>query len=626
MKKQFEMRAVQIDLARQIETMETVKEFFDVSAKAGMNTIVMYLEDRVKTASYPYSPDTESYSAEQIKELVAYADTLGLELVPVVSPIGHAERFLRHPELKGLAELREGGAGLFTPANSPERWMDTCPNLPEATAFMDTYITEVAALFPGRYFHIGFDEIHDMGFCSLCKDTPVPELFYNALMHYYKLLKGLGKEVMIWDDMAEQVVDLLDRLPKDIILCAWFYQHTERYPHARFCTSRCYDYFEEYERKGFRYLASCWRGNSMETLTRYARKKNPMGMLMTNWEMSDERQIKMLYPFITLAGKLWTEGAPITRDTLLAVTRQYADTEAGAEALAVAMTEARCGGLTLPGEKAKYHEPSEFAYSQKSITESTLKALTCATGDADVIEAYRLIVERLALRFRLWETGFALHEYRANEGTEDIETIRAAAAECVKEAARVRELVTKVWRKYRPAFDMTKMEKSLAAVDKAAAWLAEAADKATTADHGRLVLMYHLQEYTASMDTRVTLHYADGSTYEAAYGNYKGADLRNPLYAMSFEVPADKVPTAVTLSAAGFGAVGFRYLSVTLPDGTQCLPCGVAATAGVVEHPEFMLTDDSRPMNLGEQEMLQAFTNQYPYRRPHSATIALKVW
>ena len=46
----YEMRAVQIDLARQIETVETVKSFFDAAASAGMNTVVLYLEDRIKTA------------------------------------------------------------------------------------------------------------------------------------------------------------------------------------------------------------------------------------------------------------------------------------------------------------------------------------------------------------------------------------------------------------------------------------------------------------------------------------------------------------------------------------------------------------------------------------------------
>ena len=95
----FEIRAAQIDLARQIETVETVKAFFNVAAEAGLNTIVMYLEDRVKTATYPYSPDNESYSPEQVRELVAHAEKLGLDLIPVVSPVGHTERFLRHPEL-----------------------------------------------------------------------------------------------------------------------------------------------------------------------------------------------------------------------------------------------------------------------------------------------------------------------------------------------------------------------------------------------------------------------------------------------------------------------------------------------------------------------------------------------
>ena len=74
----FNMRVVQIDLARQIETVETVCRFMDVAAKAGMNAILMYLEDRIKTETYPYPSDEESYSPDQIREMVAYGEKLGL--------------------------------------------------------------------------------------------------------------------------------------------------------------------------------------------------------------------------------------------------------------------------------------------------------------------------------------------------------------------------------------------------------------------------------------------------------------------------------------------------------------------------------------------------------------------
>lgn len=134
-------RAVQIDLARQIETVDTVKAYFDTAAAAGMNMVVLYLEDRIRTATYPYPSEAESYSPEQIRDLVAYAGERGLELVPVVSPIGHAERFLAHEELKPLAELRGNIAGRFNEAGEVRQYIDACPRRPETAAFMDAYLS-----------------------------------------------------------------------------------------------------------------------------------------------------------------------------------------------------------------------------------------------------------------------------------------------------------------------------------------------------------------------------------------------------------------------------------------------------------------------------------------------------
>ena len=622
----FEMRAAQIDLARQIETVETVKRFFDVAAESGLNTIVMYLEDRVKTATYPYSPDVESYSPVEVRELVAYADALGLDLIPVVSPIGHTERFLRHPELKHLAELRGNIPGMFAKGTPDDMHMDTCPNLPETLEFFDKYITEVAELFPSKYFHIGFDEIHEMGFCELCKGTPIAELFGGAVKHFYDLLKGLGKEVMIWDDMLEQQPKLLEMIPKDVILCAWFYQHTEQYPTARFDTSRAFDYLTYYERLGFRTLVCPNKRGSLETMTNYAAKSHTMGMLLTSWEMSNHQQLPYLYPQLTYSGMLWT-GAELPGPAALEkAAAKYVDTPEAAKALATAMSTVRYNGVPVPGPAARYPIEKESEYVMENLLPLVIGVLQKANGDRDVIDSYLIKLRVLQVRYHLWTTGYALHEYRAGVGAWTIDEIRREAEACRGEVAALTPDMTSLWDRCRSGLPYTgALKGEIKLMTDSAAWLVQTAAAATANDIGRLVVRFDLPEFTAACKTVITVHYADGSTYEAANGTYKAMDLRVVQYDYSFVIPADKVPTAVTLTVSGYGASGFRYVSANV-GGKEYVPSCVAAVKGQVEHAEFMLVSDTRAAIFNEQEMLQFFTSDISGKRENSVTLNLKEW
>ncbi len=621
----FEMRAVQIDLARQIETVEMVKRFFDEAADSGMNTVFMYLEDRIKTATYPYSPDEESYSPDQIREMVAYADGLGLELVPVVSPIGHTERFLRHPEMKHLAELRGKIAGAFNKAGE-ERYLATCPKLPENLAFFDAYITEVASLFPSKYFHIGFDEIWDMGFCELCKGTKVEDLFLGAIGHFHDLLKSLGKETMIWDDMIENFPWALEKLPRDIVVCAWFYQFVEQYPIARFSTSRSYDVFGELERLGFRYLGCPWLRGSIDSVTTYASKHHPMGMLLTNWEMTDHQQIPYLFPVIRYAGSLWSGREVPSPEARVKAAAAYTDTPEAARALATAMSAISFSWVAPATKATVYHVGAERAYETEAALHLVETLLGNATGDADVLDAWHVKLHHLSLRYRLWRTGYALHEYRAGNGALTIEQIREQAEECRRKAAAVRAETVELWNRCRPSLAAPQMESIVEALEKSAAWLAETAATATTADIGRLVVRFDLPEFTAACKTGITLHYADGTTYEAGGGTYKGMFERTQKYSRSFEIPASPAPVAITLTVSGYGASGFRYLTVELPDHKVYVPDGVVKVSGQVEHPEFMLADDDRAAVFNEQEMLQFFVNDISRLKENSVTLSLKAW
>ncbi|MBR2406514.1 MAG: family 20 glycosylhydrolase [Clostridia bacterium] len=618
----YEMRAVQIDLARQIETVDTVKQFFDAAASAGMNTVVLYLEDRIKTATYPYSPDEESYSEAQVRELVAYATALGLDLIPVVSPVGHTERFMRHPEMKHIAELRGKIAGAYNEAGV-ERYLATCPKLPETLAFFDAYIAEVAALFPSKFFHIGFDEIWDMGYCELCKHDKIEDLYYNAIMHFHGLLKGLGKDMMIWDDMLEQFPWVMEKLPKDIVLCAWFYQYTEQYPVARFSTSRSYDVFHYFEKLGFRYLGCPWMRGSIDTLTAYAAKRKPFGMLLTNWEMSDQ-QIAHLYPTIEYAGSLWSGRELPGEAAVLKAAAKYTDNEESALAVATAMQAFEYYGVQAPSNTTSYRLPCEEAYVITRTIPLVEAGLAKAAGHADMLDSFRMKLRRLKISYRLWEVGYALHEYRAGEGTMPLEVIQEELKACRAEVEDFEAMAMGLWKRCRPGIAAPQMEKIIGGMKDGVNKMMALAEAATPEDIGRLVVRYDLGEFTSSCTTTVTLHYADGSTYEAAKGTFKAMNVRTQKYEYSYEIPA-KPFEAVTFSVCGYGASGVRYVTANM-GGKEYIPSGITKVSGQVEHPEFILSDDSRAAVFNEQEMLQFFVNDISRRKANSVTVSLKEW
>ena len=102
------LKIVQMDLGRQKESIAQILKFFDFAKKYGYNAIALNLEDRIKTKTYPYASDEESYLPSEVSEIVEGAYARGLELIPVVSNFAHADRFLSHKELMHLSELREG--------------------------------------------------------------------------------------------------------------------------------------------------------------------------------------------------------------------------------------------------------------------------------------------------------------------------------------------------------------------------------------------------------------------------------------------------------------------------------------------------------------------------------------
>lgn len=66
----MELICLQIDLARQKETLAYVKRYIDLAKKCGYNALIMYLENAVRTEDTAFFSEQESYSPKKYPSLL----------------------------------------------------------------------------------------------------------------------------------------------------------------------------------------------------------------------------------------------------------------------------------------------------------------------------------------------------------------------------------------------------------------------------------------------------------------------------------------------------------------------------------------------------------------------------
>ena len=626
--KDWTLKAVQMDLARQIEPMDRVLDFFNLAARSGFNAVVLYLEDRIRTESYPYAASGEYYTPQEIRQMVDWAAQNGLELIPVVSNLGHTERFLAHPELSHLSELRGEIAGRFSKAGAAFH-NAVCPSLEESYAFFDRYIAEVAALFPGSYFHVGLDEVWNMGYCPLCRarmeaGEELGDLFVSHILRTHRLLRSLGKTMIMWDDLFEHFPEKLEQLPRDIVLCTWNYLWVSDKLQGHFANSVLEDLFDRYDRLGFSYIVGT---NSdpynLDSFTRYAGKHRPLGGLLTIWER-ETRQLVELYPLVANGGMLWNGLCPDDpgRRMELALTQE----------LGVQLPESLLDALSAavffpgggPGTQMAPVSPFTQVRAQRERTGGYLlrqlereMALLRQSGPAlsrqgwDIVEEYRDKLRSALLAIRLNRLFNQLMDHRSGVCAADAAALSAAFQDCARQLSAGYHRQLDLWSRYRcglahPALDSL-FRQQLARLEEAA----ELARSAPFGEIGRLNLRFFLPDGYCAETTAITLLYAGGGTREEklAEGVYKSPDFSaasSPYYTLSFPISPDRPVAAVRIEAWGYGGVGLTWLE-TEQKGVRSVPAAIGREEGKISDPQHLLTDDSRWCYLGEPHVNLTF-------------------
>ena len=459
--------AVQIDLGRQKERFDFIKSFVDNAKKSGYNTIILYLECSIRTKATPFFDEDDTYSMDEIREIADYIESKGLLAIPAFENFYHIEKLLQYKEAASLSEFKDErteGRGW-----SPERFKRGsvgCTSNPDFNKFFDAYITEVCSAFHGKYVHMGLDEVFEFAECPRCKarlktGVTKKDIFFAQVMHNYELVKGMGKTMLMWDDFFEYY-DIVEGLPRDIILCHWNYGFIGSETKGHWTNRVRKDWLSIYDRLGFEYIFCVYGSNAsstynVDTMTRYASKHKPLGAILTIWERAASFY-NGIYPLIALCGKLWN-GQIKTFDDRVKIYEEVTGDREIAELLLKTQVLTSCLIGTNIGEKAEDDNSVKMIY-REVLKEFVGKLRSFLADDAKadgekrdiLLDIYDFSLEKY-LTYLINSMGYkAFDEYEKENfgnGTADFSEIFVTLDEVEKGFEEINRNADYLWKKYR---------------------------------------------------------------------------------------------------------------------------------------------------------------------------------
>lgn len=227
----FAHRGLMIDCSRHFRTIAELQSIVDAMNLFKLNTLHLHLTDNqgwrlaldrypevaVRGTRYDDFPELSGkyYTPAELKQLVAYAQARGVEIIPEVDMPGHCLALLASmPQLS----CRGGEFEPFPeerPQNLRKRaWENMlCVGNEQVYAFVDYLVAQLADIFPSRYLHLGGDEVSTVRW----KECPRCQALYNRLhmtdlqqlQDYFthrveETVRRHGRTLMGWDEINDR--------------------------------------------------------------------------------------------------------------------------------------------------------------------------------------------------------------------------------------------------------------------------------------------------------------------------------------------------------------------------------------------------------------------------------------
>lgn len=211
-------RGLHDDLSRgPVDTLEFQKKLIRTLAAYKVNVYSPYFENTQQYAQNPLAaPPEGSISAEDARELVAYAEKYHITVIPEQEAIGHLRKMLVWETYADVAETPHGAV--------------LSPGQPGSLVLIDQMFGELAKMYPGPFLHIGGDETIDLGIGRTRADVDaqgLAKVYIDYLQKIVTSLEPLHKKILFWGDVAQSDPELLKALPaaikRQLIAVAWGY-------------------------------------------------------------------------------------------------------------------------------------------------------------------------------------------------------------------------------------------------------------------------------------------------------------------------------------------------------------------------------------------------------------------
>jgi hexosaminidase len=347
----FNWRGMHLDVCRHYFPITFIKKYIDYLAHYKMNTFHWHLTEdqgwRIEIKKYPKLTEIGAwrngsmigryddqkfddikyggfYTQEEIKEVVAYASQRHITIIPEIEMPGHSLAALAaYSELSCTGGPFEVGKkwGVFDDVYCPKE---------ETFTFLENVLSEVLALFPSEYIHIGGDECPKTRWksCSHCQKLikekglkDEHELQSYFIQRIEKFVNSKGRKIIGWDEILE------GGLAPNAAVMSW--RGTEggiaaaKQKHYVVMTPGSHCYFDHYQGKpeneplaigGFTSLEKVYNFNPMPKELDLEEQKYILGAQANVWTeyiLTPEQVEYMIMPRMSaLAEVLWGTAKP----------------------------------------------------------------------------------------------------------------------------------------------------------------------------------------------------------------------------------------------------------------------------------------------------------------------------
>lgn len=228
----FEWRGMLLDVSRNFFDTDFVKKYIDWLSIHKINIFHWHLTDdqgwRIEIKAYPkltqqgawrgegevldpaYGSGRKRYGGfytqKQIKEIVQYAAKRNINILPEIDVPGHSRALVASYPNVMCTRCDTCSNDIF---NKQNVW---CAGKEDNFIMLDNIFTEIAALFPFKYIHIGGDEVN-MNYwencvdCKKLKETKGFEKTANIQNYFIKRLEKIisskDKKMLGWEEILE---------------------------------------------------------------------------------------------------------------------------------------------------------------------------------------------------------------------------------------------------------------------------------------------------------------------------------------------------------------------------------------------------------------------------------------